>query len=114
MLGEEDDADDLSENYVMRIARWMVDATDQYDGDRFFTRVGGKWRATPMLVVLICIELSDVIFAVDSIPAVVGITQALPDAHAAHAAHAAATPRAFATRHLHCYRTAPRAMPAEA
>ena len=107
MLGEEDEAEDLSENYVMRIARWMVDATDQYDGDRFFTKVddpvayryppfhtdrftplvaflhrccfftqvGGKSRATPMLVVLICIELSDVIFAVDSIPAVVGITQ---------------------------------------
>ena len=39
MLGEEDEAEDLSENYVMRIARWMVDATDQYDGDRFFTKV---------------------------------------------------------------------------
>ncbi|KAL1523673.1 hypothetical protein AB1Y20_018607 [Prymnesium parvum] len=75
MLGEEEDAQDLSENYVMRIARWLVDATDQYDGDRFFTTVGTKRRATPMLVVLICIELSDVIFAVDSIPAVVGITQ---------------------------------------
>ena len=75
MLGEDDDAEDLSENYVMKIARWMVDATDQYDGDRFFTAVGGKSRATPMLVVLVCIELSDVIFAVDSIPAVVGITQ---------------------------------------
>ncbi|KAL3911511.1 MAG: hypothetical protein SGPRY_008665 [Prymnesium sp.] len=75
MLGEEEEADDLSENYVMKLARWLVHATDQYDGDRFFTSVGGQRRATPMLVVLVCIELSDVIFAVDSIPAVVGITQ---------------------------------------
>lgn len=75
MLGEEDENEDLSENFVMRLARWLVDATDQYDGDKFFTTVGNKRRATPMLVVLVCIELSDVIFAVDSIPAVVGITQ---------------------------------------
>jgi tellurite resistance protein TerC len=75
MLGEDDDETELSENYVMRIARYLVDASDEYDGDKFFTRVGGKRRATPMLVVLICIELSDVIFAVDSIPAVLGITQ---------------------------------------
>jgi len=66
--------EDLSDNAVMRIARWLVDATDEYDGDKFFTTVGGVRRATPMLVVLICIELSDVLFAVDSIPAVVGIT----------------------------------------
>lgn len=45
--------------------------------DKFFSRKNpsGRLRATPMLVVLICIELSDVLFAVDSIPAVVGITQ---------------------------------------
>ena len=51
--------------------RWMVElvsATDEYDGDRFFTTIDGVRRATPMLVVLICIELSDPL-AVDSIPA---------------------------------------------
>ena len=48
---------------------------DRYDGDKFFTKIDGVRRATPMFVVLICIELSDVLFAVDSIPAVVGITQ---------------------------------------
>ena len=66
--------EDLKDNTIMKIARWCVSATDKYDGDRFFTTVKGKRRATPMLVVLICIELSDVLFAVDSIPAVVGIT----------------------------------------
>ena len=65
--------------WIMRLARRLVRATDEYDGDKFFTRVrvpGGRTerRATPMLVVLVCIELSDVLFAVDSIPAVVGIT----------------------------------------
>lgn len=66
---------DLADNPVMKIARRLVKATDNYDGDRFFTRERGVRRATPMLVVLICIELSDVVFAVDSIPAVVGISQ---------------------------------------
>ena len=69
-----EDEEDLSENSVMRLARWLVNAQDEYDGDKFFTRVNGVRRATPMFVVLICIELSDVLFAVDSIPAVVGIT----------------------------------------
>ena len=44
-------------------------------------KVDGVRRATPMLVVLICIELSDVLFAVDSIPAVVGITQVRSRTH---------------------------------
>ena len=74
MMMPEGDEELLKDNAVMKIARWSVNATDAYDGDRFFTRVGGIRRATPMLVVLICIELSDVLFAVDSIPAVVGIT----------------------------------------
>ena len=74
MLMPEDDAE-LSENVVMKLARRLVDATDTYDQERFFTTVGGTRKATPLLVVLLCIEISDVIFAVDSIPAVVGITQ---------------------------------------
>ena len=74
MLQPEAEADDLQDNAVMKIARWLVSAQDEYDEDKFFTLKGGKRVATPMLVVLICIELSDVLFAVDSIPAVVGIT----------------------------------------
>ena len=66
---------DMADNPVMKIARKLVDATDTYDGDKFFTTIQGVRKATPMLVVLICIELSDVVFAIDSIPAVVGITQ---------------------------------------
>lgn len=74
MLQPEGD-EELADNAVMKVARRLVSATDSYDGDRFFTKERGVRRATPMLVVLICIELSDVIFAVDSIPAVVGISQ---------------------------------------
>ena len=75
MLQPEGEDEDLKDNMVMKIARRLVNAQDEYDGDKFFSRSTGVRRATPMLVVLICIELSDVIFAVDSIPAVVGITQ---------------------------------------
>ena len=44
--------------------------TDEYDGDNFFTVVDGVKKATPLLLVLAVIEISDVVFAVDSIPAV--------------------------------------------
>ena len=74
MLQPEEE-EDLADNGVLKLARRFVDATDEYDGEKFFTRVKGVRKATPLLVVLICIELSDVIFAVDSIPAVVGITK---------------------------------------
>jgi predicted tellurium resistance membrane protein TerC len=46
--------------------------SDSYDGDKFFTVQGGVRMATPLLLVLLVIEVSDVVFAVDSIPAVSG------------------------------------------
>ena len=75
MLQPEGEDEDLKDNMVMKIARRLVNAQDEYDGEKFVSRSTGVRRATPMLVVLVCLELSDVIFAVDSIPAVVGITQ---------------------------------------
>uniref|UniRef100_A0A7S4C0M4 Uncharacterized protein n=1 Tax=Chrysotila carterae TaxID=13221 RepID=A0A7S4C0M4_CHRCT len=74
MLAPEDETD-LVDNPVMKFARRFVKATDKYDGEKFFTIEKGERRATPLFVVLIMIEISDVIFAVDSIPAVVGISQ---------------------------------------
>ena len=61
-----------------RISKRLVGAVDEYDGDRFFTKIGGKGKtvATPLLLCLVCIELSDFVFAVDSIPAVLGVSQA--------------------------------------
>lgn len=63
--------------FVARMSKRLVGAVDEYDGDRFFTRLGGKGKtvATPLLLCLVCIELSDFVFAVDSIPAVLGISQ---------------------------------------
>lgn len=50
--------------------RRFLNVTDEYDGENFFTMVDGVREATPLLLVLAVIELSDVVFAVDSIPAV--------------------------------------------
>lgn len=73
--GESDEVEDLSENWVVSFASDTLNATDTYDGDKFFTSVKGVRRATRLLLVLVCIELSDVIFAIDSIPAVFAITK---------------------------------------
>lgn len=73
--GEDDDEDDdLSENEVVKFASSIVKSTKEYDGDNFFTMVDGVKRATPLFLVVVCVELSDVLFAVDSIPAIFGIT----------------------------------------
>jgi predicted tellurium resistance membrane protein TerC len=54
---------------VIKTARYFVPVTSQYSGSDFFTRnEGDVLKATPLLLVLVCIELSDVVFAVDSVP----------------------------------------------
>ncbi|CAM9394190.1 unnamed protein product, partial [Hapterophycus canaliculatus] len=73
--GEGDEEEDLSDNKLIAFASSTLDATDSYDGELFFTMVDGVRRATPLLLVLVCIELSDIVFAVDSIPAVFGVTK---------------------------------------
>jgi tellurite resistance protein TerC len=60
---------------ILKVSRLLVKSTDQYDGEKFFTTVNGKKLATPLLLCLICIELSDFVFAVDSIPAVLGVSK---------------------------------------
>lgn len=74
ILTSDDEPDDLSENAVVRLTQKYLPSTDEYDGDRFFTLKNGAKLATPLLLALVCIEISDVIFAVDSIPAVFGVT----------------------------------------
>jgi tellurite resistance protein TerC len=58
----------------MRLARRVLPAVEDYHGQRFWIRRAGRLAATPLLVVLVLIEISDVIFAADSIPAVLAIT----------------------------------------
>jgi tellurite resistance protein TerC len=59
---------------VMEWIRGLVPSTDQFDGHNFFTHVNGRRVATPLFTALLLIELSDVIFAVDSIPAIFAVT----------------------------------------
>ncbi len=61
-------------NPVLRLFRRFMPVTKQLHGSRFFVKESGKRMATPLLVVLIVIETSDIIFAVDSIPAILSIT----------------------------------------
>jgi tellurite resistance protein TerC len=61
-------------NPVLRLVRRVIPMTNTYHGEKFFVRHGGKLVATPLVAVLIAVETSDVIFAVDSIPAIFAIT----------------------------------------
>ncbi|KAL3162674.1 hypothetical protein ABBQ38_008718 [Trebouxia sp. C0009 RCD-2024] len=71
---DEGEDEDLSDNGVVKLCRRLIPVSDSYKGDSFFTMENGKRVATPLLLVLAVVELSDVVFAVDSIPAVFGIT----------------------------------------
>jgi tellurite resistance protein TerC len=59
---------------LLRLFRRLVPVTPEFAGDRFFVRDGGRTMATPLFVALLIVETTDVIFAVDSIPAILAIT----------------------------------------
>lgn len=62
------------ENFFVRLCRRFMKVSDEYDGDRLFTRKDGIRIATPLLLTVIVLEMTDIIFAFDSIPAVLAIT----------------------------------------
>ncbi len=62
-------------NPVVRLFRRFMPVSDSYDGQKFFTRKNGVVMATPLFLVLIIVETTDLIFAVDSIPAIFAVTQ---------------------------------------
>lgn len=64
-----------NDNAVVRFARRRIPMSDDYDGSRLFTRIDGRRLATPMLLVIIAIGSTDLLFALDSIPATFGVTQ---------------------------------------
>ena len=66
---------DPENNFAVRLAKRFFPITHEFHGQKFFIVEQGKRMATPMLIVLITVEFSDVLFAVDSIPAIFGITQ---------------------------------------
>ena len=66
---------DVEENAIVRLTRRVMPVTETYHGGRMFTRIDGRRVATPLFVVLIAIGSSDLLFALDSIPAVFGVTE---------------------------------------
>jgi tellurite resistance protein TerC len=62
-------------NPILKVFRKIFRVTKEYEGTRFLIKREGVWFATPLLMVLVVIEASDVVFAVDSIPAVFGVTR---------------------------------------
>jgi tellurite resistance protein TerC len=65
---------DPNNMWLVRTAKKLFPVTDQYHGTRFFVRLDGKRWATPLLILVVAVESSDVMFAVDSIPAILSIT----------------------------------------
>ncbi|MGC8801677.1 MAG: hypothetical protein C0184_15870 [Chloroflexus aggregans] len=75
LIFQDDDPDvDPQRNLLVAIARRLLPITPEMQGDRFFVRDSGRFSATPLFLVLLIVESTDLIFAVDSIPAIFGIT----------------------------------------
>jgi tellurite resistance protein TerC len=75
MRGGEEQQVDPSRNPVLRLARRFLPVTQNYEGKRFFVVQQGRRFATPLLIVLLVIETTDILFATDSIPAILAITR---------------------------------------
>jgi tellurite resistance protein TerC len=65
---------DPSANPVLRAMRRVIPVTNEYEGQKFFTRRNGKLWATPLFAALVVVETSDIMFAIDSVPAILAIT----------------------------------------
>ncbi len=74
-LARDTEHDDDAENSMVRFARKYLKASDQWDGNRLHTSVNGKRVLTPMLLVIVALGTTDLLFALDSIPAIYGLTQ---------------------------------------
>ena len=66
---------DYNKNIAMRVVRKLVPTTDEYDGQKLFTIENAKRVATPLFTVLVLIEATDVVFAVDSVPAILAVSR---------------------------------------
>ncbi|MDX2283802.1 MAG: TerC family protein [Bacteroidia bacterium] len=73
LLNREEDIEP-TKNPAFRIVKFFIPVAPEYDGDRFFTRINGVRAATPIFVVLMIIESTDIMFALDSIPAIFAVT----------------------------------------
>jgi tellurite resistance protein TerC len=75
MLKSEEEQFDPGKSVLVKIARRVFPVAERLDGDRFFTRENGALAATPLFVTLLLVDFADVVFAVDSIPAIFAVTQ---------------------------------------
>ena len=75
MLFSDDTKIDPEKNFFVRMVRKIMPVTNDYVDDKFFTRVDGALWATPLFLALVVIEATDLIFAVDSIPAILAISE---------------------------------------
>ena len=73
-LQPEEEEEDAADNMMVRMARKLFHTSERYDGDKFFTIANGKRMMTPMLLVMVAIAATDLLFALDSIPAIFGLT----------------------------------------
>ncbi|MEV0359889.1 TerC family protein [Nocardia sp. NPDC050697] len=73
--GHEVEAEEKRDSAIVRITKKLVPTTDDYHGDKLFARIDGKRVVTPMLLALLAIGFADLLFALDSIPAIYGLTE---------------------------------------
>jgi tellurite resistance protein TerC len=66
---------DFSENWSFKLIKKIMPLSKEYDGGKFLTKIDGKTYATPLLACIAIIELTDIVFAVDSVPAIFGISK---------------------------------------
>ena len=78
---------DPERNWFLRFSRRYLPITQTYHRDRFFARVDGRWMMTPLFVVLWVINTTDLLFAIDSVPAVIGVVKP-PDAFIVYSSNA--------------------------
>jgi len=75
LMREDEEKVDPSRNFVLKLARRFLPITENYEGKRFFLLRDGKRFATPLFIVLLVVETTDILFATDSIPAILAISR---------------------------------------
>ncbi|MBJ8346686.1 TerC family protein [Antrihabitans sp. YC2-6] len=73
--GHEQEAEEERDNRIIRLAKRYLPTTEEFDGDKLVTKINGKRLVTPLLLALIAIGFTDILFALDSIPAIYGLTE---------------------------------------
>ena len=74
LIKDNDDSMDPGKSFAVRLLRKIVPVSDEYQGTKFFIKEAGKRIATPLLAVVVAIEAADLVFAVDSVPAVLAVS----------------------------------------